>query len=108
MPSQTEKWKAGKTLFYRNLPAIAGELSAVDWHLKVKDAEYDVGLTKTYNITVSMHKIGSIHKLILKIQQILGSHELNDHAHPKITEIFSAFLNFRQYAKNQFIPLVHS
>ena len=37
-----------------------------------------------------MQKISSIHKLILKIQQILGSHELNDHthfdhAHPKIT-----------------------
>ena len=40
--------------------------------------EYDAGLTKNYCITVSMQKINSIHKLI---QQVLGSHELNDHAH---------------------------
>ena len=56
--------------------------TAVDWHLKVKDVEYNVGLTKNYATTVSMQKISSIHKLILfKIQQILGSHELNDHTH---------------------------
>ena len=42
--------------------------TAVDWHLKAKN----------YCITVSMQKISSIHKLI---QQILGSHELNDHVH---------------------------
>ena len=52
--------------------------TAVNWHLKVKDIEYNVGLTKNYCITVSMQKISSIHKLIL---QILGYHELNDHAH---------------------------
>ena len=38
---------------------------------------YDVGLTKNYCITVSIKKISSIHKIILKIQQILGSHKLN-------------------------------
>ena len=28
--------------------------TAVDWHLKAKDIEYDVGLTKSYCITISM------------------------------------------------------
>ena len=66
--------KERQTLFQRILPATAGGLtgtSAVDWHLKVKDIEYDVGLTQNCCITVSMQNI------ILKIQQILGSHELN-------------------------------
>ena len=77
-------WKDGETLFHRTLPATAmcpTSTTAVDWHLKVKDIEYDVGLTKNYCITVIMQKISSIHKLILKIQQVLGSHELNGHAH---------------------------
>ena len=72
--------KDGQTLFYRILPATAMGLTsktAVNWHLKVKDIEYNVGLTKNYCITVSMQKISSIHKLI---QQILGPHKLNDHA----------------------------
>ena len=76
--------KDEQTLFHRTIPATAGSQTsapAVDWHLKVKDIEYNVGLIKNYCITVSMQKISSIHKLILKIQQILGSHELNDHAH---------------------------
>ena len=70
-----------QTLFHRILPATAGELTsttAVDWHLKVKDKKCDVGLTKNYCITVSLQKITSIHK---HIRQILGSHELNGHAH---------------------------
>ena len=67
-------------LFDRILPATARGLAsktAVNWHLKVKDIEYNDGLTKKYCITVSMQKISSIHKLI---QQILGSHVLNGHA----------------------------
>ena len=63
-------------LFQRILPATPMGLTsktAVNWHLKVKDIEYNVGLTKNYCITVSMQKISSIYKL-------LGSHELNDHA----------------------------
>ena len=51
------EWKDGQTLFHTILPATVGALRstiAVDWHLKVKDIEYDVGLTKTYRITVSM------------------------------------------------------
>ena len=43
---------------------------------KSQSLDYNVGLIKNYCITVSMQKISSIHKLILKIQQILGSHEL--------------------------------
>ena len=69
--------KDGKTLFVRILPATTRGLTsktAVNWHLKVKDIKYNVGLTQNYCITVSMQKISSIHKLI---QQILGSHELN-------------------------------
>ena len=81
--------KDRQTLFQRIIPATPMGLTsktAVNWHLKVKDIEYNVGLTKNYCITVSMQKISSIHKLI---QQILGSHELNatpnfDHIHPKI------------------------
>ena len=73
--------KDGEILFHRILPAIARGLTgttAAGWHLKVKDKKCDVGLTKNYYTTVSMQKISSIHKLI---QQILGSHELNDYTH---------------------------
>ena len=55
------------TLFHRILPATARVLTsttAVDWHVKVKDTKYNVGLTKNYFITVSMQKISSIHTLI--------------------------------------------
>ena len=68
--------KIGRTLFHRILSATARGListTAVEWHLKVKDTDYDVSLTKIFCITVSMRKISSIHTLILKIQQILGS-----------------------------------
>ena len=63
-----------------NSPNSIGSTSAtaVDWYLNVKDIEYDVGLTKSYCLTVGMQKMTSIHILI---QQILESHELNDQAH---------------------------
>ena len=73
--------KDGQTLFHGILPSTARGLAsktALKWHLKVKDIEYNVGLTKNYCITVSTQKMSSIHKLI---EQILGSHELNYHAH---------------------------
>ena len=73
--------KDGQTLFHGILPATARGLAskiAINWHLKVKDIEFNVGLIKNYCITVSMKKISSVHKLI---QQILGSHELNDNTH---------------------------
>ena len=38
--------------------------TVVDWHLKIKVTEYDVGLTKNYSLTVSMQKISWIHQLI--------------------------------------------
>ena len=66
--------KDGQNIFHRILPATVRGLTsktAVNWHLKVKDIEYNVGLTKNYCITVSMQKISSIHKLI---QQTSGSH----------------------------------
>ena len=71
--------KDRQTLFYGILAATARDLASktvINWHLKVKDTDYNIGLTKHYCITISMQNISSIHKLI---QQILGSHELNDH-----------------------------
>ena len=71
--------KDGQTLFHGILPATARGLAsktAINWHLKVKNIEYNVGLTNNYCITVSMQKVSSIHKLI---QQILVSHELIDY-----------------------------
>ena len=76
--------KDKQPLFHSALSATQQDqtsTTAVDWHLKVKNMEYDVGQTKNYCITISMQKISSIHKLILKIQQILGSHQLKSHAH---------------------------
>ena len=83
--------KDWQTLFHRVLPATTRELTTtttIDWHLNVKDKKCDLGLIKNYCITVSMQKFSSIHKLI---QQILGSHKLNDNnhfwpGHPKIIE----------------------
>ena len=49
------------------LPATAGGLTstaAADWHSKVKDIEYDVGLAKNYCLTMNMQKISWIYKLI--------------------------------------------
>ena len=52
-------------------------------------------LIKNYCITISIQKFSSIHKFILKMQQILGSHELKaltifEHAHLKnIASTFS-------------------
>ena len=48
-------------------------------HLKFK--EKDISLNKNYCITISIQKISSIDIFILKIQQILGSHELKGHGH---------------------------
>ena len=73
--------KDGQTLFHRILPATARGLTSTtagDSHLNVNNKKCNVGLIKSYCIRVSMQKVSSIHKLI---QQILGYHELNDHAH---------------------------
>ena len=74
-------------------------LNHVDWHLKVKVKKCYVSLTKNYCITVSMQKISSIHKLSLLI---LGSHEINDHTHPKITEITFSFPEFAPACQKSF------
>ena len=96
--TRTEDRMEGQTLFHRILPAAAGGLTrttAVDWHLKVRDIECDVSLTKNYCITVSMRKISSIHTLILKIQQILGYHELhNGHVHSRPHPLKNQWNNF--------------
>ena len=77
--------KDGQTLFHRTIPTTAKGLTstaAVDWHLKVKDTADNVSLIENYCIAVSLQKISSIHKLILKIKQIfLRSHEPNGHDH---------------------------
>ena len=68
--------KDGQTLFHRTLPATASGLTsktAVNWHLKAKDIGYNVGLTKSYCITVTMQKISSIHKLINSIYKFINS-----------------------------------
>ena len=69
---QKNTQKEGRTegLFQRTLLATAGcptSTTAADWRLRIKDIEYDVGLTKNYCITVSMYKISSIHKPVFKI-----------------------------------------
>ena len=110
--------KDGQTLFHRIILATARGLmnkTAVNWHLKFKDIEHNVGLTKNCCIKVSMQKISSIHKLI---QQIIRSHELNGHAHLVITstqkslKLLLAFLNLHQHAKissfHQFILEIQS
>ena len=55
--------KDGQTLFYSILPATARSLTSkttVHWHLKVKDIEYNVGLTKNYCITLKQkYKLNS-------------------------------------------------
>ena len=71
--------KDGQILFHGILLATARGLAsktAINWHLEVKNIEYNVGLTNNYCIRVSMKKVSSIHKFI---QEILGSHELNDY-----------------------------
>ena len=83
-PGQIAERKYRWILFHRTLLATARgptSTTAIDWHLKVKDIECDVSLTKYYCITVSMQKMSSIHKLNLKILRILGPNELNDHFH---------------------------
>ena len=66
----------------------SASVTTEDWNLKVKDTQYNAGLTK----------ISSIDKKILKIQQILRSHEIatliSNHNQPKIIEITFSFSKF--------------
>ena len=77
--------------------------AARDWHLKVKDTESDVGITKYYCITVNMLNISSIHKLTLKVQQILGFHELNGYILQKSLKQHLESLNLHQHLFHQVI-----
>ena len=70
---QTDGRKDGETILYivGSLLLLVGSLTnttAGDWHLKVKDMEYHVSLTKNHCITVTMQTISSIYLLILKVQ----------------------------------------
>ena len=50
--------KDGQNLFHRILPATVRGLTstiAVDWHLKVKNIEYDVGLMMLTLLHYSLH-----------------------------------------------------
>ena len=81
---QKEGQKDWQAIFYRTHPATAGcpiSTTEIDSHLKVKDTEYNVDLTKIYYIASSMQSINLIHKQILTVQQILGSHELHSCTH---------------------------
>ena len=108
-PRQMSGGKDGQNIFHRILPATVRGLTsktAVNWHLKVKDIEHNVGLTKNYCITVSMQKVSLIHKLI---QQILGLMKKMvtpnfDHIQPKIIEITFSFPEFAPARKKS----VHS
>ena len=108
--TQMSGTKDRQTLFHGILPATTRGLAretAINWHLKIKNIEYNVGLTNNYYITVSMQKASSIHKLI---REILRSHELNDYTHfdqthPKSIEITFCFPD---QAKVQFISSIHS
>ena len=80
--------KDGQTLFHRIIPATAMSLTsktAKNWHLKVKDIQYNVGLTKNYCITVSIEKISLIHNSF--------------NIHPKIIEITFSFPEFAPACK---------
>ena len=49
----------GQTLFHRTILATTGgpaSTTATDWHLKVKDIEYNADVIKNYCITFSMQK----------------------------------------------------
>ena len=57
---KTPGWKDKQILFHVTLLATAGGLTStttVGCHLKDKDIEYNLGLTKNYCLTVSMQKI---------------------------------------------------
>ena len=79
-------------------PAIT---TAVDWHFKSQRYRVQCQSYQNYCITVSMQKISSIHKLIIKIQQIFRSleHTIFDQTHPKIIEITFSFLEFAPACK---------
>ena len=89
-------------------PKVGGptSITAVEWNLKVKDTVHNV---VHYCITVSMQKISSIHKLILKntadfkVSWTKWLCLFLTLPHQKSLKQIFAFLNLHQQAKNQFI-----
>ena len=80
------------------------------WILAFKSQRYRVSQTKSYCSTMSMHNISPIHKFTVKVQKILGSHEVKDHStvdqsHPKIIEATFNFPELVQACKK--ISLFH-
>ena len=61
---------------------------------KVK--EQDISLTKKFCITISIQKISSIHKFIIKIQQFLGYHELKKWS--SSSKIIESTFSFPEFA----------
>ena len=101
-PTQMSGGKDGQTLFHSILTAttrILASKTAVNWHLKVKDIEYNVGLTKSYCITASMQKINLCTKWPRPVLTTFTQ---------KSFKLLLVFLNLHQHAKNQFIPSIHS
>ena len=97
--------KDGQTLFYKILPATAMGLTSkttVNWHLKVKDIEYNVGLTKSYCITLSMQKISSTHSADFRVSWTKWPCSILT----TFTQKLKLLLAF--HAKNQFIPSTYS
>ena len=110
-PRDTAAQKGRQTQCQRIYPVTDGGLTSitsVEWHLKVKDLDYNIDLIKNYCIKVNMQKISSIHTLIHKIQQIFGSRELMAMPTQQSVKELLAFLNLQQHIKNQFIPSIHS
>ena len=65
-PRQTAQWKDGQTLFHRTIPATTRDptsTTSIDGHLKVKDIDYDVGLTKIIALRPACKK--SVHSINL-------------------------------------------
>ena len=86
----------GQNLFHRILPATTKGLkskTAVNWHLKVKDIEYNVVLTKNYCITVSMQKFINSFSRFYGLMNLMATSNF-DHIQPKITGITFSFLEF--------------
>ena len=69
--------------------------------------------TNTFYVVIGIQKISSVHKFILQIQQILGSHKLKGRGrfwpHPSKNHQHLAFLNFNSMKKKKkkFIQSVH-
>ena len=66
-------------------------------------------LIKNYYITISLQKNSSVHKFILDGQQILESHDLNNHAYQKkMIQVTFSFPKLVSVCKNQYILSVRS